>query len=235
MLNTLVMIPTYNERENIGGLIQDILQLDPRIGVVVVDDDSPDGTADLVESIRKREPRVHLIVRKRDRGRGSAGIEGLLYAVDQGADLVVEMDGDYSHHPRYIPALVEAMRDCDVAIGSRAVSGGREVGRDFIRRGITQFANSFIRIVMGVSIRDCTSGFRCFKREVLQTIGLENMISAGPSIVEEILYACKLKGFKMKEVPIVFEDRVKGESTKTLGQFADTMIKIVQFRLNMKN
>lgn len=235
MLNTLAMIPTYNERENIGNLIQDILKLDPSIGVVVVDDDSPDGTSDLVESIKKQEPRVHLITRKNEKGRGTAGIAGLLYAVDQGAELIVEMDGDYSHHPKYIPALVEAMKDCDVAIGSRAVAGGREVGRGWARIAITEFANLFIRTVMGLSIRDCTSGFRCFKREVLQAIGLEKMISVGPSIVEEILYACHLKGFKLKEVPIVFEDRVKGESTKTLGQFADTMLKIAQFRMNMKN
>ncbi|MFQ5673038.1 MAG: polyprenol monophosphomannose synthase [Nitrospinales bacterium] len=234
MLNAVAMIPTYNERDNIAALIHDILELDPSFGVVVVDDDSPDGTSREVEAIGKNEPRVHLITRKNKRGRGTAGIEGMLYAVELGANFIIEMDADYSHHPRYIPALVEAMRDCDVAIGSRAVAGGRETGRGPIRVGITQFASLFIRVVMGLSIKDCTSGFRCFKREVLQAIGLENMVSVGPSIVEEILYACHLKGFKMKEIPIVFEDRVKGDSTKTLGQFVDTMVQIVRFRISMK-
>ena len=234
MLKTLAMIPTYNERENIGGLIQDILNLDPSIGAVVVDDDSPDGTSQLVESIRAREPRVHLITRKTNKGRGTAGIEGLIYAAGQDVDFIVEMDADYSHHPRYIPALIAAMRECDIAIGSRTVAGGQDAGRGLARVGITQFAGWFIRAVMGVSVNDCTSGFRCFKREVLRNIGLEKMQSVGPSIVEEILYACHLKGYKIKEIPIVFEDRVKGESTKTLGQYMDTMLKIVQFRLTMK-
>lgn len=235
MLNTMAMIPTYNERENIGPLIQDILKLDPAMSIVVVDDDSPDGTSQLVESIKQNEPRVHLITRKNEKGRGTAGLKGLLYAVDQGADLIVEMDSDYSHHPRYIPDLVKAMEECDVAIGSRAVQDGRETGRPSYREGITNFASWFIRMVLGVPVKDCTSGFRCFKREVLQAIGLDKMISVGPSVVEEILYACQLKGFKFKEIPIVFEDRIHGESTKTLGQYIETMLRIVQFRLTMKS
>ena len=160
MLNTMAMIPTYNERENIGPLIQDILKLDPAMSVVVVDDDSPDGTSQQVESIKQNEPRVHLITRKNEKGRGTAGLKGLLYAVDQGADLIVEMDSDYSHHPRYIPDLVRAMEECDVAIGSRAVQDGREAGRPSYREGITNFASWFIRMVLGVPVKDCTSGFR---------------------------------------------------------------------------
>jgi dolichol-phosphate mannosyltransferase len=114
------------------------------------------------------------------------------------------------------------------------VAGGRDVGRGPARVGITRFAGWFIRAVMGVPVSDCTSGFRCFRREVLRNIGLENMRSVGPSIVEEILYACHLRGYRLKEIPIVFEDRTRGESTKTLGQYLDTMFKIVQFRLTMK-
>lgn len=235
MLNTLAMIPTYNERENIGPLIHDILNLDPAMSVVVVDDDSPDGTSQLVESIKRNEPRVHLITRKNEKGRGTAGLKGLLYAVEQGADLIVEMDSDYSHHPRYIPDLVRAMEECDVAIGSRAVRDGRETGRPSYREGITNFASWFIRLVLGVPVKDCTSGFRCFKREVLQAIGLDKMVSVGPSVVEEILYACHLKGFRFKEIPIVFEERVHGDSTKTLGQYIETMLRIVQFRFTMKH
>ncbi|MBI4389164.1 MAG: polyprenol monophosphomannose synthase [Nitrospinae bacterium] len=235
MTKTLVMIPTYNEKENIGSLLRDILRLDPPVGAVVVDDDSPDGTSQVVEAIQQTEPRVRLLTRKNKKGRGTAGIDGFLYALDLGADLIVEMDSDYSHHPRHIPQLVDAMRDCDVAIGSRAVEGGGESGRGCIRQAITGFAGFFIRQVMGLGVKDCTSGFRCFKREVLQSIGLKHMVSQGPEIVEEVLYACHLRGYKIKEIPIHFEDRVRGESTKTFMQYADTMLKIVQFRLTLKN
>ena len=229
------MVPTYNEKDNIRDLIEDILNLDESIGVVVVDDDSPDGTSEIVDAMCQTDERIHLITRKNEKGRGTAGIMGLLYAAEQGVDYVVEMDADYSHHPKYIPNLLKAMDEYDVSIGSRAIQGGRETGRNFFRIGITQFAGWFIRIVMGVDVKDCTSGFRCFKTEVLKTIALEKMVSEGPSIVEEILYACYLKGFKIKEVPIVFEDRTRGESTKTLWQYIETMARIAQFRLTMKN
>lgn len=230
----MIMIPTYNERENIGPLIQDILKLDSSISMVVVDDDSPDGTSQIVESLKVNQPRVHLLTRKNKKGRGTAGIDGFLYALNEGVDYILEMDSDYSHHPRYIPALIEAMKECDVAIGSRAVAGGRETGRGATRQGITRFANLFIQTVMGLDIKDCTSGFRCFKREVLQSIGLDKMVSVSPAIVEEILYACHLLGYKIKEIPIHFEDRVRGNSTKTFGQYADTMFKIIQFRWTLR-
>ncbi len=234
MLTALAMIPTYNESDNIENLVKDILSLDPSYGVVVVDDDSPDGTSEIVAEIQKTEPRLHLITRKSNKGRGTAGIEGLLYAAGQDVRFIVEMDADYSHHPRYIPELVAAMEYCDVAIGSRGIEGGRERGRGFHRQAITHCANGFIRLIMGIPVRDCTAGFRCFKRDVLQSIDLQIMVSVGPSIVEEILYACHIRGYKIKEVPILFEDRVKGESTKTLFQYAETMLRIIQFRLTMK-
>ncbi len=228
------MVPTYNEKENIRDLIEDILNLNDSIGVVVVDDDSPDGTSEIVESMRQNEPRIHLITRKNEKGRGTAGIKGLIYAVEQGAEFIVEMDADYSHHPKYIPDLLKAMDEYDVSLGSRSIEGGKETGRNFLRTGITQFAGWFIRMIMGVGVMDCTSGFRCFKAEVLKTIGLEKMVSVGPSIVEEILYACHLNGFSIKELPIVFEDRTRGESTKTLWQYLETMARIAQFRFTMR-
>ena len=234
MLIALVMVPTYNESENIASLVKDILELNPSYGVVVVDDDSPDGTSTIVAEMQKNEHRVHLITRKSSKGRGTAGIEGLLYAVRQDVPYIVEMDADYSHHPRHIPDLIVAMEICDVAIGSRSIEGGRTAGRGFLRQTITRFANGFIRLIMGVPVSDCTAGFRCFKRKVLQSINLENMVSSGPSIVEEILYACHIRGFQIMEVPILFEDRVKGKSTKTFFQYAETMLRIIQFRLTMK-
>ena len=227
------MIPTYNERENIKDLINDILALGNNISLVVVDDNSPDGTSQLVESCFGNNPRVHLICRTKDKGRGTAGIAGFQFALRQGADYIIEMDSDYSHHPRHIPELLKEIQDYDLVIGSRNIKGGKEIGRSAFREFITWFANLYIRAIMGINVKDCTSGYRCFRRSVLESIGLEKMTSTGPSIVEEILYACHLKGFKIKEIPIVFEDRTRGESTKNFGEYFDTALKTLQFKMKM--
>jgi len=232
-MKTTVMIPTYNERENIKSLINDILSLDNDISVVVVDDNSPDGTSQLVESSFSNNSRVDLICRKDDKGRGTAGIVGFQHALKKGADYIVEMDSDYSHHPKYIPTFLKEIQNFDVVIGSRNIEGGKEAGRSVFREFITWFANVYIRIIMGINIKDCTSGYRCFRRQVLESIGLEKMVSKGPSIVEEILYACHLKKFRIKEIPILFEDRTRGESTKNLCQYIDTAWKTLQFRFKM--
>ena len=232
-MKTTVMIPTYNERENIKSLINDILSLDNDISVVVVDDNSPDGTSQLVESSFSNNSRVDLICRKDDKGRGTAGIVGFQHALKKGADYIVEMDSDYSHHPKYIPIFLKEIQNFDVVIGSRNIEGGKEAGRSVFREFITWFANVYIRIIMGINIKDCTSGYRCFRRQVLESIGLEKMVSKGPSIVEEILYACHLKKFRIKEIPILFEDRTRGDSTKNLCQYIDTAWKTLQFRFKM--
>ncbi|MBI5186285.1 MAG: polyprenol monophosphomannose synthase [Nitrospinae bacterium] len=234
MKKTLVMLPTYNERENLVKLVPEILSIGPDISIIVVDDDSPDGTWKLVREMAEKDSRVSLIHRTREKGRGTAGIEGFLFAVRSGVDYVIEMDADYSHHPRYIPSLLSEMEKCDVVIGSRLIHGGKERGRNILRTLITWFANNYIRLLMGVDIMDCTSGYRCFKREVLASIGLEKMVSVGPSIVEEVLYACVLKGYRIKEIPILFEERCHGETTKTLGQYLDTALKVIRFRLRMR-
>ncbi len=232
-MKTMVMIPTYNERENINNLINDILSLDNDISVVVVDDNSPDGTSQLVESSFNNNLRVDLICRKNDKGRGTAGIVGFEHALKKGADYIIEMDSDYSHHPKYIPTFLKEIQNSDVVIGSRNVEGGKELGRSVFREFITWFANVYIRIIMRINVKDCTSGYRCFRRQALESIGLGKMVSKGPSIVEEILYACHLKKFRIKEIPIVFEDRTRGDSTKNLCQYIDTAWKTLQFRFKM--
>ena len=228
------MIPTYNERENIGRLIDEILNLPVYVKIVVVDDNSPDGTAELVMQHSEFEKRVFLLLRKTDKGRGKAGIAGFQYALKAGADYIIEMDADFSHHPKYIPEMVKEMEHADIVIGSRGVQGGYETGRSLSRQWITKFANFYIRLFMGIyHVQDCTAGFRCFKREVLEKIRLEKMESVGPSIVEEVLYACCFLGYTIKEIPICFEDRTEGESTKNLGEYLDTAIRIIRFRLRM--
>jgi len=226
----MAMLPTYNEAENIRPLVEALLDVAEGMEVVVVDDDSPDGTWRIVGEMAEADPRVHLVHRRGVRGRGSAGVAGFRYALEAGARFIVEMDADWSHHPRYIPPMLEAARGADVVIGSRLVAGGGERGRSAVRRFITRAANAYIRLVLGLPIRDCTSGYRVFRREALERIDLERMRSNGPAIVQEILVACKRAGCTFAEVPILFEQRRAGESTLTLKILLDGLISVLKFR-----
>ena len=218
------MIPTYNEAENIGDLIAEIRATVPECDILVVDDNSPDGTSQIVEKVADRDVKVHLLSRKNERGRGTAGRAGFKWALQNGCERCVEMDADFSHHPRYLPPILKAAEKADVVLGSRYIKGGKEVGRSLFRQVVTQFAGVFLRWMLGVSVRDPSSGYRCFRREVLQAVQLDEFISTGPSIVSEMLYKARLKDFSFAEVPIIFEDRVRGASKldgktlfKTLG------------------
>lgn len=235
-MKTYVMIPTYNERENIGNLIREILCLKiPGIHIVVVDDNSPDGTSDVVRSLSGRHPEVELLLRTTERGRGSAGIAGFKYALDRGADCVIEMDADFSHHPRYIPPMVEAIQKADMVIGSRFISGGKDVNRGVIRKVITILAGIYVRVLLGLKIRDVSSGYRCFKRKVLESIELDSMISTGPSIVSEVFYRVHLKGFSIREIPIEFEDRTHGQTKLNYKILIKTLLMVLKFkRLNKR-
>jgi len=212
-MKAMAMLPTYNEAPNIEQLLREILRQGADIGAVVVDDDSPDGTAAIVERLRQEDSRVHLIVRKEERGRGTAGIVGFQYAVSQGIPLIIEMDADFSHQPFYIPLFMKQMADCDLLIASRMVEGGGERGRHFVRKWITRLANAYIRLILGLPVRDCTSGYRVFRRKVLEAIELDQIMSQGPSVVEEVLYKAHKRGFRIKEVPYILEERKAGEST----------------------
>jgi len=213
----VVTIPTYNERENIGPLLQEILAL--RAGddlrVLVVDDDSPDGTADAVAEIARRDPRVRLLLRKEKRGRGLAGIAGFREALRTGADFVVEMDGDGSHQPAHIPSLLDAAKDYDIVLGSRFVEGGKDSDRSLTRRLVTFLVRRFIRRLFSVPVRDVSSGFRAFRREALEKIGIDSLVSTGPSVVLEILFKAHRLGLRIGEVPIVFIDRQRGKTKLT--------------------
>ena len=212
-MKAAAMVPTYNEALNIEQLLREILSQGPDVGAVVVDDNSPDGTAAIVERLRREDPRVHLILRKEARGRGTAGIVGFRYAMQLGTPFIIEMDADFSHQPFYLSSFLKQMDDCDLLIASRLVPGGGERGRHLLRRWITRLANFYIRLVLGLPVRDCTSGYRIFRREVLEAIDLEQIMSKGPSVVEEVLYKAYRRGFRIKEVPYVLEERKAGEST----------------------
>jgi len=225
-MKVIVMIPTYNEAENIADLVGSILELrtGDSLSVLVVDDDSPDGTARIVESLGRSDPRVRVLVRKKRRGRGAAGIDGFKAALAMGPDLIVEMDGDFSHQPRFIPGLLEAAARFDVVIGSRFVKGGRDSDRNIVRRAITFLVRAFLRRRFRFSVRDVSSGFRCFRREVLEKIDLDDMISVGPSIVLEVLVRAHSLGFRFGEVPIEFLDRRKGRTKLTFVTLLETLV-----------
>lgn len=230
-MKTYVMIPTYNERENIGSLIGEIVHLKiSDLHIVVVDDNSPDGTAEVVKNLSKKHPEVALLLRTKERGRGSAGITGFRYALEHEADYVIEMDADFSHHPRYIPSLLEAMQHADMAVGSRFIGGGKDVNRGVIRKVITNLAGIYVRVLLGLKIKDVSSGYRCFKRKVLEAIELDSLVSTGPSIVSEVFYRAHLKGFSIKEIPIVFEDRIHGETKLNFKILIKTLLMVIKFK-----
>lgn len=231
-LKFIVMVPTYNERENISQLIDEILNLKVNgLEILVVDDNSPDGTWRIIEGIANRDKRVHLLLRKEMKGRGYAGKAGFKKSLELGADIIIEMDADFSHDPCYIPVMIEEIKNYDLVLGSRMVKGGSEYGRGVIRKIITLFANLYTRRLLGINVKDCNSGFRCFRRNVLEQIGVNSLESSGPSIVQEVLFRASRKGFKIKEIPIIFRNRVEGESKLGIGElirsyFYITLLKI---------
>ena len=217
--NLAIVVPTYNEAENVGILLEKIYAAAPRAAVVVVDDDSPDGTAEKVGALRRQYPALHCLVRKEKKGRGYATAAGLRYALELGKDYIMEMDADLSHDPAHIPEFLDAIRDVDFVIGSRFIKGGSDIERTVFRRGLSVLANAYFRACFGVSVRDCTSGYRCVRREVLEKVTPETLCSAGPPVLEEMLFYCR--GFRMKEIPIRFAARCAGSSKldiKTLAQ-----------------
>lgn len=231
-MKTFVMIPTYNERENIGNLIRQIFNLRIKnLHIVVADDNSPDGTWKIVKEMSKKNKNIHLLLRKKDKGRGSAGRDGFTYCLKHKADVVVEMDADFSHDPKYIPKMIGELKNADLILGSRRVEGSKEVGRSFIRRMITYLANLYIRVMLGLKVKDCNSGFRCFKRIVLEKINLEKLESKGPSIVQEVLFKAHLKGFRIKEIPITFVNRTKGKSKLGIAQLAAAYFMVLKLKI----
>ena len=233
MKRIIAMIPTYNEADNIEALVREVLAQDPRLEALVVDDDSPDGTWRLVLQLSSQDPRVHLLHRTARRGRGWAGVAGFARALELGADAVVEMDGDYSHHPRELPALIAALERCDVVLGSRHLAGGSDGRPGHLRKVVTWLAGRYVRAVLGLSVSDPTSGYRAFRRQVLARLDLSRMGSAGPSTLQEVLVACQRQGARIAEVPIRFDDRRAGSSKLSLPTMARMLYLMPMIRLGL--
>jgi len=218
-MKIVVTLPTWNESGNIASLTEALLALESEepgweMYVLVIDDNSPDGTWKIVRDLGERTPRVHLLHRTQQKGRGHAGVAGFKEACRLGADWVVEMDADWSHHPRHIPEMMrQAARGSDVVVGSRLMRGGGEVGRSPLRTLITGAANLYLRLMLGLPVKDCTTGYRLFRGELLRRIPWDRVEAGGPAIVQEVLLACRCLGARIDEVPIMFEPRRAGTST----------------------
>jgi dolichol-phosphate mannosyltransferase len=232
MKKTIVIIPTYNEVENIASVAAAVLASPGDIEAVVVDDNSPDGTAEAVRRLSLQDPRVHLLLRTGRRGRGLAGREGFLWALDHGADCIVEMDGDGSHNPADIPRFIAAAASgAAVVVGSRFLPGGGVMGRGGWRDSISLLARSYLRLVLGIRISDPTSGYRLFTRTALEAIDPATLTAVDPFTVAEVLYRCHRSRLPIVEIPIVFRDREKGESKLRASILLKYFFRVLLLRL----
>jgi dolichol-phosphate mannosyltransferase len=224
----MIVIPTYNERENIDPLVQGILNLGLDSQVTIVDDNSPDGTGRLADELAVRHTGVHVIHRPAKLGLGTAHIAGMKAALTAGAAHIVTMDADFSHHPRYIPDLLAALEQYDLVIGSRYMPGGGTRYCTLPRKALSRGANLFARVVLNLHAGDATAGFRGYRRAVLESIDLDAIQSNGYSFLIEMLYRCQQRGWRIGEVPIVFENRQQGASKISRTEILKAMQTVVR-------
>ena len=208
----LVVVPTYNERVNLPLIVPQILAQDLRLEILVVDDNSPDGTGALADQLAATEPRIHVLHRPGKAGLGKAYLAGFRWALDRGYDLIFEMDADFSHDPRFLGDFIRAINDADVVIGSRYRTGVNVINWPISRLLLSIGANEYARWITGLPLADSTGGFKCFRREVLEAIDLEKVRSNGYAFQIEMSFRAWKKGFRLMEIPIVFTDRIEGQS-----------------------
>jgi dolichol-phosphate mannosyltransferase len=208
----LVNVATYNERENIGRLIEEIHQIAPHVDVLVVDDNSPDGTGKVVDELAGRDPRVHALHRAGKLGLGTAILAAMNYAMEKNYDLMVNMDADFSHSPSYLPEVLAGMAHNDVMIGSRYIRGGGSRNWPLSRRAISKTVNAIVRLLFRMQVRDASGGYRCYRVAKLRQTLLADFWSRGYSFQQEMLYRCHLAGSKIGETPIIFDNRKFGKS-----------------------
>jgi len=228
---SLVIIPTFNEMENIPKLIPEVLSKDEGIEILVVDDSSPDGTAAYVEKLMQNNDRIHLIKRNYKMGLGTAYITGFKYALERSFDYIFEMDADFSHDPNEIVNFLIEIKNYDLVLGSRYISGVNVINWPMSRLILSYSANIYTKIITGLHIKDATGGFKCFRREVLEAINLDEIKSNGYAFQIEMTFKAWKKGFKIKEIPITFVDRVKGTSKMSKKIVREAVIRVWKLRI----
>ncbi len=236
-MSNLVIIPTYNEKENIKNIIDAVFALEEEFHILVVDDGSPDGTAKIVTELQNQyKEKLHLEERSGKQGLGTAYIHGFKWGLEKGYDYIFEMDADFSHNPKDLIRLLEACRTdgYDMSIGSRYTKGGKVENWPLNRWLMSYFASFYVRVILWINIKDTTAGFKCYSRKVLETIDLDNIWFVGYAFQIEMKYSTLKNGFKIKEVPVTFIDRVFGESKMNMGIFKEAFIGVVKLRKKFK-
>jgi dolichol-phosphate mannosyltransferase len=227
----LVSMATYNERANLEPLIREIHAVVPTADVLVVDDNSPDGTGQLADQLAAADPRLHVLHRAGKLGLGTAILAAMRYALEQGYDLFVNMDADFSHHPRYLPALLAGMDRHDVMIGSRYIAGGGTVNWPLPRRLMSWGVNLLVRLLMRLPVRDASGGYRCYRVELLRRTNLERLLSRGYSFQQEVLHRCRQAGARLGETAILFEDRRAGATKVNLREAGRSLLVLLRLGL----
>jgi dolichol-phosphate mannosyltransferase len=220
----IVVVPTYNERENLPVLVDGLMRHE-NVRVLVVDDQSPDGTGTVADALARTFPgRVDVLHRTSRRGFGRSCVDGMTQAVHEPVDVVCQMDADLSHDPADLPRIIAASAHADVVIGSRYIAGGRILNWPLRRRILSRFANSYIRLVTRLTARDCTSGYRCWRRETLASVPFDHIFSDGYSFLIEMLFRAEQRGVRVAEVPITFVERLKGQSKLSMAVLVESVI-----------
>ena len=231
-MRSLIVIPTYNEIENLRALIEAVEHTTPRdLEILVVDDGSPDGTGQLADTLAQENPRVHVLHRPKKMGLGTAYVAGFKWGLENGFDALIEMDADFSHNPRYLPRMLELLKDHDFVIGSRYVEDGGTVNWGVGRKVLSRGGSFYARTILNAPIRDFTGGFNGWKRQVLEAVELPTLRSDGYSFQIELKYRAFLKGFKFTEFPIIFEDRKVGKSKMSKRIVLEALKRVWQFRM----
>ena len=231
-MKKLVIIPTYNEKENIRDIISAIFSLEQDFHILVVDDSSPDGTAEIVKAMQSEFPHhLHLSIRKVKDGLGKAYIHGFWWALQNNYDYIFEMDADFSHNPNDLPKLLEACQKADMVIGSRYCKGVNVVNWPMSRVLLSYFASKYVRLILGIPIHDTTAGFICFSRKALENIGLDKIRLKGYGFLVEMKYRAFKKGLNLVEIPIIFTDRTLGESKMNGGIITEAVFGVIKLKL----
>lgn len=228
----LVIVPTYEERDNLPRLLDAIHDVEPALHVLVVDDASPDGTGELADERASRDARIHVLHREGKQGLGTAYVAGFRWALERHYPLVLEMDADFSHQPRHLPELLAAAEEADLVLGTRYIPGGGVEGWSALRKLVSRGGNLYARMVLGLPFHDLTGGFKCFRRRVLETIDLDAVRSEGYAFQVELTWRAWNAGFRIVEVPIVFPDRTRGKSKMSTGIVREAMGNILKLRLS---
>ena len=231
VVKAIIAIPTYNERENIVNLVQAIQSAAPATDILIIDDNSPDGTGQIADEMAARDNTIHVMHRPGKLGLGTAYIAGFHYAIERGYDFVFEMDADFSHNPTYLPRFFELAGNADVVIGSRYVKGGGTPNWSPLRKFISGGGNMFARAMLGIPVHDCTAGYRCYRTTALRALNLDAIHAQGYAFQVEMTYNFWKNGFRIRELPIIFEDRRVGKSKMSRKIFIEAFLWVLRARV----